>query len=96
MDRAHEGQRSGCATQRRLGPVHRVPTASQVAIRRGDADFVRWTFEITIRRADDGQLDFSGPFVYGARGERALGLRWGTLADDDTFDVFRAAKAETV
>src|SRR5262245_58226109 len=63
-----------------------------VELRRGDARSVRWTFEITVSRDDDGGLDFRGPLVYGARGDRSLGLRWGTLADDDTFDVFRAAK----
>jgi hypothetical protein len=63
-----------------------------VELRPGDARSARWAFEITVRRDDDGQLDFGGPFVYGARGERSLGLRWGTLAEDDTFDVFRAAK----
>ena len=63
-----------------------------VELRPGDAPSVCWTFEVRVRCQDDGQLDFSGPYVYGARGERALGLRWGTLAADDTFDVFRAAK----
>jgi hypothetical protein len=63
-----------------------------VELRPGDSDSVRWTFEITVRRSDDGRFDFGGPFVHGGRGERSLGLRWGTLADDDAFDVFRAAK----
>jgi hypothetical protein len=63
-----------------------------VELRPGDARSVRWTFELTVERDDEGTVDFRGPFVYGARGERALGLRWGTLAEDDVFDVFRAAK----
>jgi ankyrin repeat protein len=63
-----------------------------VELRPGDAPSVRWTFQITIRRHHDGQLDFGGPYVHGARGGRSLGLRWGTLAADGTFDVFRAAK----
>lgn len=42
---------------------------------------------------EDEALDFRGPYVSGGRGERSLGLRWGTLDDDDgTFTVFRAAK----
>jgi hypothetical protein len=63
-----------------------------VELRPGDSESVSWAFEITVKRTDDGQLDFGGPFVHGVRGQRALGLRWGTLAADDAFDVFRAAK----
>ena len=55
----------------------------------GDADSARWTFDVTIRRLEDGTLDFTGPFVYGRKGERALGLRWVRGHGDD---VFRAAK----
>jgi hypothetical protein len=62
-----------------------------VELRPGDARSVRWAFEVTVK-CDDGEPDFGGPFVQGRRGERALGLRWGTLSDDDAFDVFRAAK----
>jgi Family of unknown function (DUF5990) len=63
-----------------------------VELRPGDARLVRWSLDVTVKRDDDGQLDLGGPFVHGARGERSLGLRWGTLAEDDTFDVFRAGK----
>jgi hypothetical protein len=63
-----------------------------VELVRGDARSARWAFEVTIRYDEEERLDFGGPFVYGKRGERALGLRWGTLAWDDAFDVFRAAK----
>jgi Family of unknown function (DUF5990)/Ankyrin repeats (3 copies)/Ankyrin repeats (many copies) len=66
--------------------------ADTVELRPGDARTVSWRFEITVRRDAEGRLDFGGPFVYGGRGERSLGLRWGTLGEDDAFDVFRAAK----
>ncbi len=66
----------------RSGPVELV---------RGDAAVARWRFQASVRRDEDG-LDIRGPFVAGRRGERSLGLVWGTLGDDDGFDVFRAAK----
>ena len=71
------------ALKRRDGPVDFVP---------GDALSARWELELVVREHDDGDVDFGGPFVYGRRGERALGLVWGTFARDDEFDVFRAAK----
>jgi hypothetical protein len=67
----------------RNGPVGLLP---------GDADAARWQLELTVRQNPDEELDFGGPYVYGGRGERALGLVWGTLDRDDSFDVFRAAK----
>jgi ankyrin repeat protein len=57
----------------------------------GDASSATWRFAMTVRRDEDG-IDFGGPFVYGRKGERALGLVWGELGLDDGFDVFRAAK----
>ena len=66
----------------RDGPVQLVP---------GDASTACWEFEVVVRDVEEG-LDLSGPFVAGRRGERSLGLVWGNLADDDFFDVFRAAK----
>jgi hypothetical protein len=63
-----------------------------VELRPGDARSVRWKLELTVRQDDDGALDFTGPNVAGRRGERSLGLLWGTLAWDDSFDVFRGAK----
>jgi Family of unknown function (DUF5990) len=66
--------------------------ADTVELVRADAESVRWAFDVTVRRHDDGELDVGGPFVYGRRKERSLGLRWGTLTWDDEFDVFRAAK----
>jgi Family of unknown function (DUF5990) len=58
----------------------------------GDAPSASWEFEVTVRRDEDGAFDFTGPYVYGRRGERSVGLAWGTLTWDDDFDVFRAAK----
>jgi Family of unknown function (DUF5990) len=66
--------------------------ADTVELVRGDAPSARWAVDVTVRRDDDGALDFGGPFVHGRAGERSVGLRWGTLASDDTFEVFRAAK----
>jgi hypothetical protein len=61
----------------------------------GDAQEARWTFEIVVKRGD-GSLDFGGPFVSGDREDRHLGLRWGTLGADGTFEVFRGAKLRLV
>jgi hypothetical protein len=63
----------------RTGPVELVT---------GDARIARWELEIEVRRDEDGAVDFRGPFVAGRRGERSLGLLWGTLGRDDSFDVF--------
>jgi len=70
------------ALKRRDGPVNFVA---------GDAPSAGWELELVVRRGPDEGLDYGGPFVYGRRGERALGLIWGTL-DGEAFDVFRAAK----
>jgi hypothetical protein len=67
----------------RTGAVDLVP---------GDAASARWRLELVVKRDDDGELDYGGPFVYGRHGERALGLVWGSLGRDDELDVFRAAK----
>ncbi len=39
----------------------------------------------------DGRLDFRGPAVQGARGERFVYLTWGELPEG-TFEMFRRAK----
>jgi hypothetical protein len=62
---------------------------------RGDARRAGWTFDVTVRRDDTGSLDYGGPFIYGTRGARSVGLRWGTLTKHDEFEVFRAAKLRT-
>lgn len=66
----------------RDGPIDLVP---------GDAPSAEWQLEVVVRRGPDDGIDYGGPFVYGRRGERALGLMWGTL-QNGAFDVFRAAK----
>ena len=71
------------ALKGRDGPVDFVP---------GDARSAHWELELVVKRPDDGELDYGGPFVYGRRGERALGLVWGTFTWDDEFEVFRGAK----
>ena len=57
----------------------------------GDAEAARWEVDVTIREVDDG-LDFGGPFVLGPRGQRHLGLAWGDVSADGSFDLFRGAK----
>lgn len=59
---------------------------------RGDAPAACWQIEVTARVGTDGDIDFGGPFVKGKRGERFVYLSWGTVADDGTFTLFRAAK----
>jgi hypothetical protein len=56
----------------------------------GDAAAATWTFDVTVKRVDDG-LDFAGPFVHGRRGDRFLYLSWGVV-DGDEFEMFRRAK----
>jgi hypothetical protein len=72
-----------------VGLARRTET---VELTPGDAASVRWEFEVEVSEGDDGEFDFRGPFVGGRRGERSLGLRWGTFDEDGTFVVFRAAK----
>jgi Family of unknown function (DUF5990) len=71
-----------------VGLARRTETVDLVP---GDADSARWVFEVTVHGRNDG-IDITGPFVHGKRGDRAFGLRWGVLADDGSFAVFRAAK----
>jgi hypothetical protein len=56
----------------------------------GDASDARWTFPVTVKMADDGALDFGGPFVHGKRGDRFLYISWGAV--DPDFEMFRRAK----
>jgi hypothetical protein len=72
-----------------VGIARRADTIELVP---GDAPSARWQLEVTVHRGDDGTFDFRGPFVHGRRGERHLGLRWGTVGGDGTFTVFRGAK----
>jgi hypothetical protein len=72
-----------------VGVARRAETVELVP---GDAPSARWAFEIEVRSDDAGEFDFRGPFVLGRRGERHLGLRWGTLEEGGHFSVFRGAK----
>jgi hypothetical protein len=58
----------------------------------GDAVSARWDFDITVRPAADGGLDFGGPFVQGDRTDRHLKLAWGDVPGDGTLRLFRAVK----
>jgi Family of unknown function (DUF5990) len=47
--------------------------------------------EVTVMRGPDG-LDFGGPFVRGDRADRNLGLVWGDVSANETFDLVCGAK----
>jgi len=57
----------------------------------GDAPSARWQVPVTVRR-DAGGLDFSGPYVRGARDDRNLFLAWGEVRDDGTMRLVRGSK----
>jgi len=57
----------------------------------GDAPSARWQVPVTVRRDSDG-LDFSGPYVRGARDDRHLFLAWGDVRDDGTMRLVRGSK----
>ena len=56
----------------------------------GDAATARWSFPVTVKVAEDGELDFGGPYVHGRRGDRFLYISWGAV--DPDFEMFRRAK----
>lgn len=59
----------------------------------GDAASARWELDINVLRSDaDGGFDFTGRYVRGDKTDRNLGLAWGNVLDDGTFQLFRAAK----
>jgi len=58
---------------------------------RSDALKAVWDLAIDVT-AEDGGLDFRGPYVHGRRGERFLYLSWGTVDGVGTFEMFRRAK----
>jgi hypothetical protein len=58
----------------------------------GDAPSARWQIDVRTRVRDEGDIDFGGSFVRGKRRARFLYLSWGTVSDDSTFTLFRAAK----
>ena len=57
----------------------------------GDAPSARWQVPVTVRRDGDG-LDFSGPYVRGARDDRNLFLAWGDVRGDGTMRLIRGSK----
>jgi Family of unknown function (DUF5990)/Domain of unknown function (DUF5655) len=57
----------------------------------GDAPSARWEVPVTVRRDTDG-IDFSGPYVRGARDDRNLFLAWGDVRDDGTMRLVRGSK----
>lgn len=60
----------------------------------GDAPSASWELELRTVLLDDGSLDFRGPAVHGARGERFVYLTWGDcpLGRAGPFAMFRRAK----
>jgi hypothetical protein len=68
--------------QRKQEVIEQVP---------GDARSATWTFEVTTKLDADGNRDFGGPFVHGARGERFVYLSWGD-GSGESFAMFRRAK----
>lgn len=78
-------------------PIHNVHVAVQernepVGLVPADAECAEWTVEVRPRVDKDGALDFGGPAVHGARGERFVYLTWGDLGADGSFAMFRRAK----
>jgi hypothetical protein len=58
----------------------------------GDAPLARWRFTVSVRVDEEGNYDFGGPNVSGARDERSVYLRWLREDDAGEFVLFRAAK----
>lgn len=58
----------------------------------GDAESASWELEVKVKDGPESGFDCTGPSVFGTPGERHLGLRWVTVADDGSIFVFRAAK----
>ncbi len=77
-----------------IGPVHvGIQRGREVIDRvRGDASEAVFTFEVELKPAKDGSLDFRGPYVHGKSGDRFLYLSWGSLETDGTLQMFRRAK----
>jgi hypothetical protein len=71
-----------------------VPGKRGVAIEPvpGDAASARWEAVVTVRRDQEGGLDFSGPYVLGDRTDRHIYLAWGTLSGDGTMRLVRGSK----
>lgn len=76
-DRVHVG------LQCRRDPVSLVP---------GDAGEAVFTLTFRLLTADDGTLDFRGPYVQGRRGDRFFYLTWGNVPEGGEFTMFRRSK----
>src|SRR5689334_6835637 len=96
-DGRHENVHVALGTRGTDRPGLTVPGKPGVAVELvpGDAAAARWEMPVTVRRDDDG-FDFAGPFVYGPRDDRHLGLIWGDLLDGETLRLFRGAKLRLV
>ena len=57
----------------------------------GDAPSARWEATVTVRRDPDG-LDFSGPYVRGARTDRNLFVVWGSAPGNGTLRLVAGSK----
>jgi len=62
----------------------------------GDAPSAQCEFDVTVRPADGGGFDFSGPFILGRGDDRHLGLCWVTVGGDGSTALFRGAKLKFV
>jgi hypothetical protein len=80
--------RGGADGEVSVGVQCRQDVVSRVA---GDAPVAVWELEATSRRAPDGSIDLTGPYVHGRRGDRFLYLSWGRRTGDD-ITMFRRAK----
>ena len=77
-------------------PIHNVHVGVQVRrdpvdLVRGDATSAEWRVDVRVDTIG-GELDFKGPAVQGARGERFLYLTWGDVGESGHFAMFRRAK----
>jgi hypothetical protein len=85
-------------TFRNVGvPIHGVHVGVQVRsepvdLVPGDAVSATWRLDVRVVDGDDGGLDFRGPAVHGARGQRFLYLTWGDVTVHSPFTMFRRAK----
>ena len=59
---------------------------------RGDAPAATWDLECKAGPNQDGDVEFTGPYIQGGPGRRFIYLSWGVVEDDGTFTMFRRAK----
>jgi hypothetical protein len=63
------------------------------AVTRADADEVVFDLYVDIKPDRSGELDYRGPYIAGlGKDDRAIGLVWGVMTDDERFMLFRGAK----